>query len=225
MASFKAMMEAKNKKTTQKSPKDEVESVENNRGTIPAEKEMTPADKKRKRITTEKATETMPVNTKIETERIEQVKKEPEKKEPEKKEAEKKDADNKAPEKAAVEAAAEAAKQEKEAEGKQETVKINVSLSKTSVNYIRMNAKRLRIGQTGLLAEMIRQMKEDMPEQNISYDNFETRKRHIVDTTPLSLYFSKEDGEWIKDMAAENCISVSQFVDEAIQERIQKEMK
>lgn len=102
--------------------------------------------------------------------------------------------------------------------------KTNMSLSKTSVNYVRMNSKRQRISQMEYFKNIVLELKEkEETSKTLSYDNFELRKRHIIDSTPLNIILPESLLDWLRDEAADNCVSVSQFIDEFIQEKIHKE--
>ena len=103
--------------------------------------------------------------------------------------------------------------------------KTNMSLSKTSVNYVRMNSKRQKISQMEYFKNIVLELKEkEETTKTLSYDNFELRKRHIIDSTPLNIILPESLLDWLRDEAANNCISVSQFIDEFIQEKIHKEL-
>lgn len=103
--------------------------------------------------------------------------------------------------------------------------KTNMSLSKTSVNYVRMNSKRQKISQMEYFKNIVLELKEkEETTKTLNYDNFELRKRHIIDSTPLNIILPESLLDWLRDEAAYNCISVSQFIDEFIQEKIHKEL-
>ena len=194
MADFRKMMAEKNKKAAPKTPKDDIAAVEKNRGDIADPGEEIGLTRKVSDIS-EIMDTTDVVNSEEKPAPEEQI----------------------------------AAKEQKEetvlVPEDKEVIKTNVSLSKTSVNYIRMNSKRQRIGQMQLFEGIINDLKNDPETKSteLTYDNYEGRKRHIIDNTPLSLYLPKKTIEWLKDRAAENCVSLSQYIDEAIQDRIHTE--
>ena len=102
--------------------------------------------------------------------------------------------------------------------------KSSLSLGRTSINYIKINAKLQRVSQTEFFVRIIEELKQTKNiRKSYDYDNFETERRVVVNRSSINIFLPHDDMEWLKDYAAVNCMSVSHIIENYIQNKIKEE--
>lgn len=98
--------------------------------------------------------------------------------------------------------------------------KTNLSLSRSTTNYIKINSRRQRKTQVDYMSIIIEELQKSRVPKKVSY---EEHRRVINDRTTFNLILPHNLMEWVRDTAADEGVGVSQFIDEIIQSRIEEE--